>query len=116
MQQVVNSFNQILVKKIENIANNTSVKALPVKPDVFVITPEVKASIKEGVKKFDNPNFIQKTFRRINEEGFKAFENKNIFKKACDFVSETKVGKAIMFGVMAIAAAITGKVAADKAE
>ena len=93
MQRVVNGFNQVLVKKIDNIANNTSVKALPVKPDVFSMSPSVKASVKQQIKKFDNPN---------------------VFQKACRFVSKTKVGKALVFGAMAVAAAIVGKVSADK--
>ena len=82
------------IKQAE-IAMQNPIKALPVKPDVIQITPEIKKGIKEGVKKFDNPNILQKARR---------------------FLSKNKIGAALMFAAMAIGAAITGKVAAEKTD
>ena len=86
---------KIIAERAEK-ALQTPIKALPLKSDTFTtMTPQVKASIKEGVKKFDNVNILQ---------------------KACRFISKSKVGKAIIFGAMALATMFAGKAVANNIE
>lgn len=91
---VSNSAKLAYIDKAHEIMS-TPIKSLPIKPDVFSMTPEIKASLKQQVKKFDNPTFLQ---------------------KACRFLSKNKVGKALMFGAMALGAMVTGKAVADNVE
>ena len=80
------------IEKAEQIIASP-IKTIGSKPDVFSMSPSVKASVKQQIKKFDDANIFQKGLR---------------------FISKTKVGKALVFGAMAIAAAVLGKATADK--
>lgn len=85
---------EAIANKVET-ALKTPVKTLPIKPDIFTMTPSVKANVKQQIKKFDNPTFIQKANR---------------------FLTKSKIGRAIMFGAAAVIAFITGKKIADDIE
>ena len=89
---VSNSAKLAYIDKAHEVMS-TPIKSLPVKPDVFTMSPSVKASVKQQIKKFDNPNILQ---------------------KACRFLGKTNVGKALVFGAMGVAAAILGKVTANQ--
>ena len=91
---VPKAVRQEYIKKAEAIMQSP-IKALPVKPDVIQMTPEVKKGIKEGIKKFDNPTLLQKTRR---------------------FLSKNKIGAALMFAAMALIALASGKKIADDIE
>lgn len=85
---------EAIANKVET-ALKTPVKTLPIKPDIFTMTPSVKENIKQQIKKFDNPN---------------------IFQKSCRFISKSKIGKALVLGAMALATILAGKSVADNIE
>ena len=91
---VSNSAKLAYIDKAHEVMSSP-IKSLPVKPDIFQMTPQVKASVKQQIKKFDNPTFTQ---------------------KVCRFLSKNKVGKALMFGAMALIALVSGKKIADDIE